>query len=91
MASKIILLRAKQTVNFAGCCILLLYTLSGLMFQGGIWLISGAFCWFVIVSGFLVSHIYCYYKKRLQEIPFKTERPKNRKGEAWHERGSFQF
>jgi hypothetical protein len=91
MASKIILLRAKQTVNLAGCFVLLLYTLSGLMFQGGMWLLSGAFCWFVIVGGFLVSHIYCYHKKRLQEISFKTDAPKNRKGEAWQERGSFQF
>jgi hypothetical protein len=73
VASKIISLRVKQTSYLAGYFVLMLYTLSGLMFQGGMWLLAGALCWFGIVSRFSFSHFYRYYKKRLKETSFKTE------------------
>ena len=82
MALKLISERAKQTGYLAGYCALLLYTLSGLMFQGSMWLLAGAFCWFGIVSSFFVSNIYRYNKRRLFEVSLKTERQKVRKMRA---------
>jgi hypothetical protein len=82
MALKLISERTKQTGYLAGYCVLLFYTLSGLMFQGASWLFAGAFCWFGIVSRFFFSYIYRYNKKRLLEISLETERLKNEKDES---------
>jgi hypothetical protein len=82
MALKLLSERAKQTGYLAGYCVLLLYTLSGLMFQGSMWLLAGALCWFGIVSRFFVSYIYRYNKRRLLEISLKAERQKNEKDES---------
>jgi hypothetical protein len=76
MASKIVSARVKQTGYLAGYFALLLYTISGLMFQGSMWLLVGALCWFAIVSRFFGNYIYNYNKKRLQEISLRTERQK---------------
>ena len=76
MVYKLISERAKQTGYLKGYFVLLLYTLSGLMFQGGSWLLAGAFCWFGIISCFSVSYIYRYNKKRSLEISLETERQK---------------
>jgi hypothetical protein len=73
MASKLVSLRVKQTGYLVGYFVLLLYTVSGLMFQGIMWLIVGAFCWFGIISLFFASYFYRYYKKRLKEASIKTE------------------
>ncbi len=81
MALKLISERAKKAGYLAGYFALLLYTLSGLMFKDGIWLLVGAFCWLGIVSRFFVSYIYRYNKRRLLEISLKTERQKREKNE----------
>ena len=82
MASKIVSARVKQTGYLAGYFALLLYTISGLMFQGSMWLLAGAFCWLGIVSRFFVGYIYRYNKRRLLEISLKTERQKMKKMRA---------
>ena len=76
MTLKLSLMRGKQAGYLAGYFGLLLYTVSGLMFQGGMWLFMGALCWFGIVSSFLVSKIHRYYTKHLKEISIKAERSK---------------
>jgi hypothetical protein len=76
MASKIVSARVKHTGYLAGYFALLLYTVSGLMFQGSVWLLAGALCWFGIVSRFFGNYIYNYNKKRLEEISLRTERQK---------------
>ena len=82
MASKIVSARLKQTGYLAGYFALLLYTMSGLMFQGNMWLLAGALCWFGIVSRFFGNYIYNYNKKRLQEISLRTERQKRGETES---------
>jgi len=83
MALKLISERVRQTGYLAVCFFLLLYTLSGLMFQGGMWLLAGIFCWFGIVSSFFVSNIYRYNKRRLFEVSsLKTEKPNSKKDES---------
>jgi len=84
MASKLISLRVKQTSYLAGYFVLMLYTVSGLMFQGIMWLFVGALCWFGIVSCFLFSYIYRYYKKCLKETAYKNEASK------WEEKPKVQ-
>ena len=76
MAFKFRLFRVKQTGLLAAYFSLLLYTLSGLMFQVSVWLLVGALSWFGILSTFLSSKIYRYYTKRLKEISIKDERSK---------------
>jgi hypothetical protein len=73
MASKLISFRVKHTGYLVGYFVLLLYTMSGLMFQGSIWLLAGALCWFGIVSRFSVSYFYRYYKNRSKEKAFEAE------------------
>lgn len=91
MASKLISHRVKQTGYLAGYFVLMLYTLSGLMFQGSMWLLAGAICWFGIVSRFtIVSYINRCYTKRLEEISLKTERSKREEGEKGQKR-AFEF
>jgi hypothetical protein len=76
MALKLVSFRVKQAVRLSGCFSLLLYTLSGLMFQGEVWLLAGALCWSAIVSCFLINYVYRYHSERLQQVSFKTEREK---------------
>jgi hypothetical protein len=82
MASKFVSSRVKQTGYLAGCFGLLLYTMSGLMFQGSMWLVAGALCWFAIVSRFFGTYIYNYNKKRLQELSLRTELQKRGETES---------
>jgi hypothetical protein len=82
MATKLISKRVKQTSYLSGYFVLFLYTLSGLMFQGDLWLLVGAFCWIGIVSRHLVSYIYRYNKKRSLETLLKTKQLKNEKGRS---------
>jgi uncharacterized membrane protein len=77
MALKLISERGKQTGYLAVCFVLFFYTLSGLMFQGGTWLLAGVFCWIGIVSSFFVSNIYRYNKNRLLEISIKNKKLNN--------------
>jgi hypothetical protein len=91
MALKLISERVRQTGYLAVCFFLLLYTLSGLMFQGGMWLLAGVFCWFGIVSSFFVSNIYRYNKRRLLEISLKTEKPNSKKDESDKSNLGFRF
>jgi hypothetical protein len=79
MALKLLSQRAKQTGYLAVCIILFLYTLSGLMFQGGIWLLTGAFCWIGIVSSFLISNINHYNKIRSFEISINPKKKNSEK------------
>ena len=69
MALKFHFLRVKQTAYLAGYFGLLLYTLSGLMFQSSIWLFVGALSWFIIVSSYIVSYITHYRSNRLRAVP----------------------
>jgi hypothetical protein len=68
MASKLRSQRGKQAGYLAGYFVLLLFSLSGLMLQGGMWLLVGALCWFGIVSCLSVSYIYRYQTKCLREL-----------------------
>ena len=72
MALKFRFLRVKQTayfVGYFGLFGLLLYTLSGLMFQSSMGLLVGAFSWFVIISGYIASYIVGYRSNRLRTAP----------------------
>ena len=91
MALKLISERVRQTGYLTFCFVLLLYTLSGLMFQGSMWLLAGVFCWFGIVSSFFVSNIYRYNKRRLLEISLKTEKPNSKKDESDKSNLGFRF
>jgi len=77
MTLKLISERTKQKGFLVGYFVLLLYTLSGLMFHDSSWLLIGAFCWFGIVGRFVISYIYRYDKKRLIDISLEAEREKN--------------
>jgi membrane protein implicated in regulation of membrane protease activity len=79
MATKLISKRVKQTSYLSGYLILLVYTLTGFMFKGEVWLLLGAFCWIAIVSRHIVSYIFLYNKKRSLETLLKTEHLKNEK------------
>jgi hypothetical protein len=69
MAFKIHFLRVKKTAYLAGYFGLMLYTLSGLMFQSSMLLFVGALSWFVIVSSYLASYITRYRSNRLRAVP----------------------
>ena len=79
MTLKLISKRTKQTGYLAVCLVLFLYTLSGLMFQGGIWLLAGAFCWIGIISSFLISNINHYNKTRSLEISLNPQKQNSEK------------
>jgi len=71
MALRFHFLRVKQTAYLVGYFGLLLYTLSGLMFQSSMWLFVGALSWFVIVSSYIVSYITHYRSNRSRAVPQK--------------------
>ena len=91
MALKLISERVKQTGYLAVCFVLFFYTLSGLMFQGGTWLLAGVFCWIGIVSSFFVSNIYRYNKRRLHETSLKTNKQNSEKDESDKSNLGFRF
>jgi hypothetical protein len=68
MASILYSLRGKQAGYLGAYFVLLLFSLSGLMLQGGMLLFVGALCWFGIVSCLSVSYIYRYHRKCLREV-----------------------
>jgi len=97
MAAKFFSKQVKQTSYLSGYLILLVYTLSGFMFKGEIWLLVGAFCWLGIVSSYLISYIYRYKKKRLLKTILKAENLKseklkpNRKGDESNSSFGFEY
>jgi hypothetical protein len=65
--------RVKHTIRIAGYFGLLVITLSGLMFQGGIWQLAGTLCWVVIVGSFIAQHIYNNYEQLSKRVSKNLE------------------
>ncbi len=65
--------KVKRTICLAGYSGLLVFTLSGLMFQGRIWQLAGSLYWAVIVGSFLVQYIYNNHKERSKIEPKNLE------------------
>jgi hypothetical protein len=63
MASKLRNQKGKQAGYLAAYFGLVLFSVSGLVLQGGIWLFVGAVCWFgVVVACFLLRSTYVWSK-----------------------------
>ena len=69
MAIKSRFQRIKQPACFVGYFGLLIYTLSGLMFQSNMYMLVGAISWAVIISGFIASFILSYRSERIRTAP----------------------
>ena len=54
MASKLRFLKGKQSAYLAGYFGLLFFGVSGLILQGGIWMIAGIVSWFSVVAACLL-------------------------------------
>jgi hypothetical protein len=67
MSSRFHLIPGSQKGNIAAFFILLLFSLSGLILQSGIWLLVVVLCCFGIVSVVSVGYVYYYYRKRVKE------------------------
>jgi hypothetical protein len=65
---------------YAGYSVLLLFGLSGLMLQGGIWLLVGFLFWFVTINCLLMIHIQSIYSKYLKDVPHRVSVHSREKG-----------
>jgi hypothetical protein len=73
MTSKLHIGRGKQAGYIAAYFGLLLFSVSGLVLQGGLWLFVGIVCWFGVVIACLLLHSIGYSAKNLKDGPSKSD------------------
>jgi len=73
MSSTFHLIPENQKGNLVAFSILLIFSLSGLFLQGGIWLLVVVLCCFGLASVVSVGYVYHYYRKCLKAISSKIE------------------
>jgi hypothetical protein len=72
MTSKLSSLRANQARYFVAYFVLLIFSLSGLMLQGGVFIFVGVACWFSVVAGLFVGQSYLKLDKNLSDSKLKS-------------------
>lgn len=73
MASKLSAGRGKQAGYLAAYFGLLLFSVSGLILQGGIWLFVGIVCWFGVVIACLLLRLIEGNTKNLKDGKLKSD------------------
>jgi len=73
MASKLRFLKGKQSAYLAGYFGLLFFGVSGLILQGGIWMVAGVVGWFSVVTACLLLRYRGNGAKNVKDTASRSE------------------
>ena len=73
MTAKLLIERGKQAGYLTAYFGLLLFSVSGLVLQGGLWLLVGIVCWFGVVIACLLQRSICGNAKNLKDGTSKSD------------------